>query len=150
MCHWHKWRNIFRCIIKQLCFRIFDHTVNPEIVLFTEKPYFQLWCGSAFSTHISLELNPISINKGKVSLQKEAPMFESDVQLSGRKTDESEKDLTEQGMPNSHEKRKEKLFKGSSQGENKKEAVLLRQLYRHRFQRERASQTQVKTERARE
>jgi hypothetical protein len=32
-------------------------------------------------------------------------MFESDVSLSGRQSDESEKDLTERVMPISHEKR---------------------------------------------
>jgi hypothetical protein len=34
-------------------------------------------------------------NEGDVSLQKEAPMFESDVELRGRQSDESDKDLTE-------------------------------------------------------
>lgn len=34
-----------------MCCRIFDHTVSPEIVLFTgkKKNFFQLWCGSALA-----------------------------------------------------------------------------------------------------
>lgn len=35
-------------------------------------------------------------------------MFESDVQLRDRQSDESEKDLTEQVIPNSHEKKEER------------------------------------------
>ena len=34
-------------------------------------------------------------------------MFESNVQMSGRQSGESEKVLTEQDLPNSHEKREE-------------------------------------------
>lgn len=33
-------------------------------------------------------------------------MFETDFQLSGRQCDESEKELTEQDMPNPHEKKR--------------------------------------------
>ena len=35
-------------------------------------------------------------------------MFENDDKLSGRQSDESEKDLTEQDMSHSHEKREER------------------------------------------
>lgn len=28
------------------CYRLFDHTVNPEVRLFTGKTCFKLWCGS--------------------------------------------------------------------------------------------------------
>jgi hypothetical protein len=35
-------------------------------------------------------------------------MFKSDVQLSDRQSDESEKDLTEWDMPNSYKKREER------------------------------------------
>jgi hypothetical protein len=40
--------------------------------------------------------------------------------LSGRQSDESEKDLTEQAMPNSHKKRKEKQHKREQCREKKK------------------------------
>jgi hypothetical protein len=33
----------------ELCFRRFDFTVNPEIVLVTEKGGFSMWCGSALA-----------------------------------------------------------------------------------------------------
>jgi hypothetical protein len=48
-----------KCLHKTgLCCRILVHTMNPEIVLFTEKKkkqktknFFYLWYGSALSTH---------------------------------------------------------------------------------------------------
>jgi hypothetical protein len=35
----------FQLVYGFWCCRIFDHTVNPEIMLFPGKTHFQLWCG---------------------------------------------------------------------------------------------------------
>lgn len=53
-------------------------------------------------------------------------MFESDVQLSGRQSDKSEKDLTDWDMPSSHEKRRKgSYFRGSpKEGPDREEAAV--------------------------
>ena len=67
-----------------------------------KKGCFQLWYDLR-SQHTILVPN----NECKVSLYKEAHI-ECDVQLSGRRSDATENDLTEQNMFNSHKRREEK------------------------------------------
>ena len=70
-------------------------------------------------------------------------MFESGVQLSGRQSDESEKDLTEQDLPNSQEKGEER--KASCGAVQRERGVFTGRVLQRQVE-ERASQTPVKTE----
>jgi len=119
-----RWEGQYNCSSRAppVCCRIFDHTVNSDIVLFTEEEKNKnkknqknkktvSSCGVV--QPLAYTFNPK--HEGKGSLYKKVSMFKSEWEAS----DKSEKDLTEWDMPNSRENRegREATSKSSAERE---------------------------------